>query len=534
MAHTKTSHIGSWDTFHSNGPYPTKLLFDIDTDKQIPTGFKRYNDTAVELQRLISDSMANNERIRSYGSTWSLSNIAHQKDRMLYTSRLNIKIPLGENHLSISSAYQLENLFFVQCGTTIKEISEYISRKGKSLKTCGASNGQTIAGAISTGVHGSALDVGSIQDYVVGLNILIGPGTQDNVYLERHTKPALNKKFAAALNARIIRNDDLFNAALVSLGSFGIIHGVAFEVEDAYLLKRYVKKIKRKEALELAMQMNFGSSGFKIPAETREDGSGIRPYHYKLYINPYKDEDFVTEIIFKKPYRTNYPDPIPRIKTAIFKDLPTWIAIFAAKCNRIIPLLVGALKSSAFPKLDEDIEGTLGEIFWDTTQQSAAFGCAIGLDNKDAEKALELMENLMNNNGPIPGILSMRFVKKSEALLAFTKFDTTCILEMDGILWKGNQHMISLEDFLRKVVEVLKGNHIAFTFHWGKNADWSFPGLVDYMFGDLDDSWKNIRSALLTKQMASLFSNDFLDSVLLSDYRVGVPASLIEPKDDGL
>lgn len=530
MAHTKTSHIGTWDTFHSNGPFPTKLLFDIDTDKLIPSGFKRYNDTAVELQRLIADSVANNERIRGYGSSWSLSTVAHQKDRMLFTSRLNIKIPLSDGHIDANTPYQAENLFFVQCGTTVKEITEYIFKKGKSLKTCGASNGQTIAGAISTGVHGSALDVGSIQDYVVGLNIIIGPGKEDIVYIERHTRPALSSEFAAAINARLIRNDDLFNGALVSLGGFGIIHGVAFEAEDLFLLKRYVKKIKRKDALDLAMNMNFEDSPFTVPGETDANGKGTRPYHYKLYINPYKDEDFVTEIIFKKPFRTNYPDPIPRIKTAIYKDLPTWIAIFAAKCNRIIPLLVGALKSSAFPTVDDDIEGTLGEIFWDTTQQSAAFGCAIGLDIKDAEKALDLMAQLMNDAGPIPGILSMRFVKRSEALLGFTRFDTTCILEMDGILWKGNQHMISLEDFMRKVVEVLKGNNIAFTFHWGKNADWSFPGLVDYMYGDRDDTWKNLRSALLTRQMAGLFNNDFLDSVMLSDYRLGVSPDLIASK----
>ena len=128
----------------------------------------------------------------------------------------------------------------------------------------------------------------------------------------------------------------------------------------------------------------------------------------------------------------------------------------------------------------------------------------------------------------------MRFVKQSEALLAFTKFNMTCILEMDGILWKGNQQMISLEDFLRKVVEVLKGNNIAFTFHWGKNADWSFPGLVDYMYGDRDDVWKNLRSALLTKQMAALFSNEFLDTVMLSDYRGDVSESLIASINTGI
>jgi hypothetical protein len=117
----------------------------------------------------------------------------------------------------------------------------------------------------------------------------------------------------------------------------------------------------------------------------------------------------------------------------------------------------------------------------------------------------------------------MRFVKASKATLAFTRFPVTCVLEVDGVLWEGNQNMISLDDFLTRVAEAFKDNGIKFTLHWGKNGPWSFPGLVDYMYGDLDDEWKNQRSGLLTKQMADLFSNDFLDTVKLSDYRVNIP-----------
>jgi len=528
MAHTTTNHIGQWNNFHFNGPFPTKILLDITTDRNIADLMDRYNDCAQEIQSLIRDSVRNNERFRAYGMGWSLSNVAHQRDRMLFNARLNIRMDIQEEHLHAATHFKSKNLFFFQCGNTIKEISEYIARRGKSLKTCGASNGQTIAGAISTGVHGSAIDVGSVQDYVVGLHLIIGPDAAHQVYLERHSWPALRDGFADRIQARVIRNDDLFNAALVSLGAFGVILGVVIEAEDQFLMKRYVKKVGREEALELAETMDFKNARFRIPGELELDGTGKRPSHYKLYINPYNaQEKFVAEIIYKKPYRTGYPDPIPKIKRAIYKDLPSWVASFAARHKQFIPAILQALASEAFPVVDDDIEGTLGEIFWDTTQQGKAFGCAFGIDHREAGRALDLMISAMKENGPIPGILSMRFVKASEATLAFTRFPVTCILEVDGLLWEANPQMISLEDFMTRMVEIFKDHAVKFTLHWGKNAPWSFPGLIDYMYGDADDTWKDIRSALLSKQMADLFSNDFLDTVKLSDYRGAASSDLI-------
>jgi len=529
MANTKIMHITEWNNYHFNGPFPTKILFDIDTDGNIRVLMKRYNDSATEIQRLIQDSIDNNERIRAYGSAWSLSNVAHQQDRMLFNARLNIKKEIADGQLHKESPFTAENLFLFQCGTTVKEISEFLFKKGKSLKACGASNGQTIAGAISTGVHGAAIDDGSIQDCVVGLQLIIGPGANDIVYLERESQPALSDDFAASINAKPIRHNALFNAALVSLGSFGIIHGVVVEAEDLYLLKRYVKKICRTDAMQIAETMDFQNATFKIPEEVQPNGRVTTPYHYKLYINPYKpSEDFVTEIIYKKPYRDDYPDPVPFIKKAIFKDIPTWVANFAAKHKRIIPKILEALKSEAFPQIDDNIEGTIGEIFWDTSQSSAAFGCAFGIKHTDASRAMDLFIGLMNDKGPIPGILSMRFVKQSGATLAFTKFPITCVLEVDGIPWKPNDNMISLNDFLTEVIKSFNSNNINFALHWGKNAPWNFPGLIDIMFGNADDEWKDMRSALLTKQMADIFSNDFLNTVKLSDYRVNLTGAAAE------
>ena len=177
MATTEIHLVNQWDNFHQNGPFPTKMILSTrpEAKHRLPVPADRYNDTANEIRKLIGEAAAQNERFRAYGSSWSLNHIAHQRDRMHHNAFMNIRIDITHANMHQNSPYSSDNLFLFQCGNTIKEISRYLFDKGKSLKTSGASNGQTIAGAVSTGVHGSAIDVGSVQDYVVGLHIIVGP-----------------------------------------------------------------------------------------------------------------------------------------------------------------------------------------------------------------------------------------------------------------------------------------------------------------------------------------------------------------------
>lgn len=521
MATTIKHEIGSWNTFHNNGPFPTKALYvtSLEQKGNMPSVTDRYNDAAKEIQRLIKAALDSQQGFRAYGSAWSMSHIAHQKDNMHYNAAMNLKRAVSADEMHPDSSFSQENLFFFQCGNVIKEISNFLFDQGKSLKATGASNGQTIAGCISTGVHGSAWDVGSVQDSVVGINLIIGETDDDIVYLERHTKPALNDVFADRIKARVIRNDGLFNAALVSLGSFGFIHGVVIEVEDRFLLNRYVKKLDKDKALQLAQSMDFENSDFKIPGETDANGKPNLPFHYKVFINPYvNDSEYVVEIMYKKPYRNDYPDPVPKIKTAVYRDLIRLFAHIAENYKNSIPKLIKALQTSILPPVDLEVTGTLSEIFWDAGFQGPAYACSVGIDHRDSPKALELLANLAKNEGPIPGIYAMRFVKQSGATLAFTKFPVTCMLEIDGLIWNPKDNNISLQKFCTRIIEVLQANNIVFTQHWGKNADWSFPGLVQYMYGNKAKEWMEYRSSLLRKETAELFSNDFLKDTALSEY----------------
>ena len=521
MATTIKHEIGSWNTFHNNGPFPTKVLYEtsLETKGNMPSFNDRYNDAAKEIQRLIKSALASQQGFRAYGSAWSMSHIAHQKDNMHFNAAMNLKRAVSAEEMHVNTSFLQENLFFFQCGNIIKEISNFLFDHGKSLKVTGASNGQTIAGCISTGVHGSAWDVGAVQDSVVGINLIIGDTADDIVYLERHTKPALNATFASRINARVIRNDGLFNSALVSLGSFGFIHGVVIEAEDRFLLTRYVKKIDKALALQLAQSMDFENSDFQIDGETDVNGKPNRPFHYKVFINPYvNDPEYVVELMYKKPYRSDYPDPIPKIKTAVYRDLILLFSYIAEKFKNSIPTLIKVLQTSILPPVDMEITGTLREIFWDTGFQGPAYACSVGIDISDSPTALKLLVDLAKDEGPIPGIYAMRFVKQSGATLAFTKFPVTCMLEIDGLIWNPKDNNISLPKFCTRIIEVLQANNIAFTLHWGKNADWSFPGLIQYMYGNSAQEWISHRSALLRKETAELFSNDFLQDTKLSEY----------------
>jgi L-gulonolactone oxidase len=78
---------------------------------------------------------------------------------------------------------------------------------GLALPVLGAIVEQTVAGVICTATHGKGLTVKSLSDYVVGLRFVDGSGTVVNV---------------------TDRDEDVLNAARVSLGCLGVLTSITF------------------------------------------------------------------------------------------------------------------------------------------------------------------------------------------------------------------------------------------------------------------------------------------------------------------
>jgi FAD/FMN-containing dehydrogenase len=165
------------------------------------------------LRRVIRDAESLGRRLRPLGGSWSLSDVAACSDFLVDTKPLNMMtVGMRREHLAPEAQGRADALVFAQCGVSILELNRKLEGRGLSLKTSGASTGQTIAGALATGTHGSARDVGSIQEFVVGLH-LCGEGGE-SVWVERRSAPIASEAFIAFLGAtRVLRDDHLFRAA---------------------------------------------------------------------------------------------------------------------------------------------------------------------------------------------------------------------------------------------------------------------------------------------------------------------------------
>ncbi|MEE1742370.1 D-arabinono-1,4-lactone oxidase [Streptomyces sp. BE147] len=104
----------------------------------------------------------------------------------------------------------------VEAGTPLKRLNAALAREGLSLTNMGDIMEQTVAGATSTGTHGTGRDSASISAQIRGLELVTADGT--------------------VLRCSAGENPDVFAAARLGLGALGVITAITFAVEPVFLL----------------------------------------------------------------------------------------------------------------------------------------------------------------------------------------------------------------------------------------------------------------------------------------------------------
>lgn len=487
---------------------------------QFPKKRDRYRQTTKNFQTLIKFAINNGSRLRAMGRGWSFTKVGVSEGGIVNTIPLNLSFALPEAYVSsdygktfneagnviADSGNTHEDLYFLQCGTKIYEINDRLFKKNpkRSIKASGASNGQTIAGAMSTGTHGSAFKVGAIQEFVVGLHIVTGE--DKHIWLERASYPVIGSKLEDWLDVtEVIRDDDLFKAALVCFGSFGFIHGVMIETEPIFLLEEHRKaNVPYDDNLKKAME-HQDFSGLNFINETAEK----KLYHFEILVNPHKfdDKKSFVKFSYKKAFEDHEPilrdnkftygDDLLGLVQTILDTLGTTIS------NLAIPPLVNTMFSTAF-ELKPPISGTIGELFNFTRFRGKAASAAIGIDAAQSDEVLEELVKV-NKDLAFPGGFSLRYVKGTDATLGFTKFPNTCVLEMDGVDSEQSKK------FYKKAWDTLEAKGLPFTMHWGKFNFGLNKSRVKAMYGSNLDDWIAARNALLDIPTMNVFTNKFME-----------------------
>jgi FAD/FMN-containing dehydrogenase len=135
-----------------------------------------------------------------------------------------------------------KDFFFVEGGMTIYDLNILLDSQSDkdrlALKTLGGTSAQTIAGAISTGTHGADFDRPPLADSVRAIYLIGAEGI--HYWIEPSSPITERGRIRAAFpcigDANIHYNDDMFRAALVSMGAMGVIYAVILDVVPQYSL----------------------------------------------------------------------------------------------------------------------------------------------------------------------------------------------------------------------------------------------------------------------------------------------------------
>lgn len=491
----------NWVNWHQTVTQPITGIYTprYPTDNP-PTSAAVINSCTQDIQQAIRVAKERRLRLRAIGSGWSLSHAGVTDGIILDTNRLNGWIKITEAHLDPGyrgGADLRTGLFLFQCGTTIAEVNKRIEsdRFGRSLRTTGAANGQTIVGATATGTHGSALGFGAAHDQIVAIHLLAGD--QKQYWIERASYPVAKKALADALGAELIRSETLFNAAVMSFGSFGVIHNVVIETRPRFLLRA---ETLAPVPYDADLRRLIASADIAAYPALKDKG---KPYFLQIVVNPHGGDAMINVMYEEKWKQGHVPDyRLKAGKVGPGYDALSLIGRFFETSRGAIPpffKLVGSLVDTK-TKI-----GSWGEIFGYKAPQTKVASGSVAVALADALRTLDLLDQLNREIGPVPLVWGLRYVDRSPALLAFNRFDRAMVVSLDGV---SNRQT---ERFFRLCADRLEAAGIRYTQHWGKTNAYT-PERIRAAYGhDRVDAWLAARHQLLPDAAdRAVFTNDYI------------------------
>jgi hypothetical protein len=158
------------------------------------------------------------------------------------------------------------------------------------------------------------------------------------------------------------------------------------------------------------------------------------------------------------------------------------------------------------------VTGAIKDLFRGEKTTGKVFASGVGVPLSNALDVLSIaLETYANFGTVLPMLITLRFVKGTNALLGFTKFDPTCVLEIDGLFTPKSQ------EYVNSVWGKLEQAGIPFTMHWGKINSFLTEARVKNMYGANVDTWIDSRETLLeSPAVRNVFTNDFMKSIGLA------------------
>jgi L-gulonolactone oxidase len=191
-------------------------------------------------------------------------------------------------------------------GTVLAELSAELAPLGLAMENLGDIDSQTVAGAISTGTHGTGAALRNISSQVEAIELMLGDGSV--------------RELTAAGEPELLR------AARIGIGALGAIVSVTLRCVPAFTLRRVDSQRPRDQVLDEFDRLAAAND------------------HFELFTFPYSDLALVLE-----RNRTAEP-PRPRNPAAAFVNdvaLENWALGALAATGRALPAAIPSLSRLA-------------------------------------------------------------------------------------------------------------------------------------------------------------------------------------------
>jgi FAD/FMN-containing dehydrogenase len=514
MVHREGIGPQSWSGVHVTHRTTVTEIFDIDNvgpDGRLLAGFEMFKFAGESVDGLIREAREAGQRILPIGASWALSKINVTDGWLVNTKLLNGCYDVGEEYFDPAyPAGERRNVVLAQAGMQIAELNDYLElvpRKDadrRAIKAAGIGNGQTVAGSVSGNTHGAQLTFGAMPDFVAGLHIATGSGR--TLWIQRASKPVFNEEFAAKIGAELISDDEVFHAAVVSFGTFGIVLAVAVETAPIYQLQ-----------FPPIADIHYTDLNAKLTRFADQPPENL--YHYEFIFDPYSRTQMAMEASAPKvPYKPGVPTPKPRW---IVRDkngyapgvnLLRFVGLFRPL---VPPRIITGLEFKQYRKMAllDGVRGAPGQIYTSSIYYLEGYiESAYAVSVRDAPATIEISSKVAREMG-LPSINQVRLCRASTATLSFTQHEPiTAVFEF------GMIHDERYPLFERRLDAAFREAGISYTMHWSKSSGID-PDKLEYMYGAPKiASWKAARQKVFggDESLMKLFETDAMVEAGLS------------------
>ncbi|MGB3947664.1 MAG: D-arabinono-1,4-lactone oxidase [Bacteroidia bacterium] len=404
-----------------------------------------------EIQQIVKTCATKKSTIRVIGSGHSFTPLVDNNKTLISLDNLQ----------GVESIDLVNKQAVVWAGTKLKALGEKLLSEGLAQVNLGDIDVQSIAGATSTGTHGTGVTLGSVATQIVEITLVTASGD--------------------VLVCSEKNNKELFKAAQVAMGALGIVVKVKLQLVDAYKLK-YVKEKWNLDECLLNLE--------KHKTENR---------NFEFYWFPHTNSiqakrlNITNEEPIKATFWKYFNDMV--LENYAFKALSEVCRIFPFTSKVVSKISAAAVSSGLDINYSTRIYATPRLVKFQEMEYNMPAEYAVQVIN-------EMRDSINKNNFRVHFPIEVRFVKGDDIYLSPTYQRDAVYIAVH--MYKGMEYKTYF-DAMETIFKKYNGRP-----HWGKMHNRTTSELTT-----LYPMWSKFQEIRTQLDAEGLFMNDYLKKIML-------------------